>query len=54
MEVALLMAGQGSEELRSLLLVGGLVLALIYWKIVLSLLLVVGIGTGLITLVQAH
>jgi hypothetical protein len=53
MEVALLMAGQGSEEFRSLLLVGGLVLALIYWKVVLSLLLLVGIGAGLITLAQA-
>ncbi|MCX5957634.1 MAG: hypothetical protein NTW51_14850 [Cyanobacteria bacterium] len=52
-EVALLMAGQGSEGFGGLLLVGGLVLALIYWKIVLSLLLVVGIGAGLITLAQA-
>ena len=39
---------QGSEGFGGLLLVGGLVLALIYWKIVLSL--VVGIGVGLITL----
>jgi hypothetical protein len=28
--------------------------ALLDWKMLLSLLLVVGIGTGLITLVQAH
>ena len=46
--IALLMAGQTGEGFGGLLLVGGLVLALLYWKIVLSL--VVGIGVGLITL----
>jgi hypothetical protein len=52
-EDALLMAGQASEGFGGLLLVGGLVIALMYWKIVLSLLLVVGIAAGLITLAQA-
>ena len=47
------MAGQVGESFGGLLLVGGLVLALLYWKIVLSLLLVVGFGAGLITLAQA-
>lgn len=42
---SLLMAGRAGEGF------GGLVLALLYWKIVLSL--VVGIGAGLITLAQA-
>ena len=47
------MASNASEGWGGLLLVGGLVVALIYWKIVLSLLLVVGIVAGLITLAQA-
>ena len=47
------MAGQVGEGFGGLLLVGGLVFALLYWKIVLSLLLVVGLGAGLITLAQA-
>ena len=50
---ALLTAGQAGEGFGGLLLVGGLVLALLYGKIVLSLLLVVGIGAGLITLAEA-
>jgi len=47
------MASDVSEGIGALLLVGGLVLALIYWKIVLSLLLAVGIVAGLIALAQA-
>lgn len=51
---ALLTAGQAGEGFGGLLLlVGGVVLALLYGKMVLSLLLVVGIGAGLITLAQA-
>lgn len=47
------MVSDVTEGISALLLVGGLVLALIYWKIVLSLLLAVGIVAGLITLAQA-
>jgi len=47
------MAANDAEGFGALLLVGGLVLALIYWKIVLSLLLVVGIGAALFSLSEA-
>ena len=47
----LLMAGQAGEGFGGSAAGGGLVRALLYWKIVLSL--VVGIGAGLITLAQA-
>ena len=51
--IALLRAGQAGEGFGGAAAGGGLVLALLYWKIVLSLLLVVGIEAELITRAQA-